>query len=121
MVSFCDVPIFKNDEHSARYGNYTLAISKEYLYNKYPNCAPVRDIRSDDPIFSVKACLSIKDNALNEIERLISGGNDLIIDELSNSPQIIAQLDNKVLRTISYNKLEQIFERENDITSMMYQ
>ena len=118
MVSFCDVPIFKNDEHTERYGNYTLAISKEYLYNKYPYCAPVRYIRSDDPIFSIEASLSLKCDAVKEIERIILEANGNIADEVNGNPPIIVQDSDKVFKTISFAKFKEIITHENNITKI---
>lgn len=37
MISFCDIPLSRNQEHISRYGNYAVGISKDALLNKYPN------------------------------------------------------------------------------------
>lgn len=37
MISFCDIPLSRNNEHTKRYGNYAIGISKNALLNKYPN------------------------------------------------------------------------------------
>lgn len=37
MISFCDIPLSRNQEHISRYGKYAIGISKDALLNKYPN------------------------------------------------------------------------------------
>lgn len=37
MISFCDIPLSRNQEHINRYGKYAVGISKDALLNKYPN------------------------------------------------------------------------------------
>lgn len=117
MVSFCDVPILKNDEHSERYGKYTIAISKEYLYNKYPNCAPVRYIRSDDPIFSAKSAQSIKEAAIKQNIKLYQKANTKIVNDISSGVPVMIQCGNKLVSTMSFDKFSQIIENENQILS----
>ena len=37
MISFCDIPLSRNQEHTGRYGNFAIGISKDALLNKYPS------------------------------------------------------------------------------------
>lgn len=117
MVSFCDVPIFKNNEHTERYGNYTIALSKEYLYNKYQFCAPVRYIRSDDPIFSANASLSSTHNDDKVIDHFLHQANAEYIDEITENAPIIVEMGNKVFKAITHDKYQKILEHLDLITT----
>ena len=37
MISFCDIPLSRNFEHTVRYGKFAVGISKDALLNKYPS------------------------------------------------------------------------------------
>ena len=51
MASFCDIPITLLDEHNSRYGNYGIALSKEWA--KRNGLTPVMYIANDDVLQSV--------------------------------------------------------------------
>ena len=51
MASFCDIPITLLDEHNSRYGNYGLALTKEWAIAK--GITPVMYIANDDVLQSV--------------------------------------------------------------------
>ena len=51
MASFCDIPITLLDEHNNRYGNYGIALSKEWAKRK--GLTPVMYIANDDVLQSV--------------------------------------------------------------------
>lgn len=51
MASFCDIPITLLDEHNSRYGNYGLALTKEWAISK--GITPVMYIANDDVLRSV--------------------------------------------------------------------
>ena len=51
MASFCDIPITLLDEHNSRYGNYGLALTKEWAIGK--GLTPVMYISNDDVLKSV--------------------------------------------------------------------
>ena len=51
MASFCDIPITLLDEHNSRYGNYGIALSKEWA--KKNRLTPVMYIVNDDVLQSV--------------------------------------------------------------------
>lgn len=51
MASFCDIPITLLDEHNSRYGNYGIALSKEWA--KRMGLTPVMYIANDDVLQSV--------------------------------------------------------------------
>ena len=37
MISFCDIPLSRNQEHTGRYGKFAIGISKDALLKKYPS------------------------------------------------------------------------------------
>lgn len=51
MASFCDIPIMLLDEHNNRYGNYGIALSKEWAKTK--GLTPIMYIANDDVLKSV--------------------------------------------------------------------
>lgn len=51
MASFCDIPITLLDEHNSRYGNYGIALSKDWA--KKNGLTPVMYIANDDVLQSV--------------------------------------------------------------------
>lgn len=51
MASFCDIPITLLDEHNNRYGNYGLALSKEWAIEK--GLTPIMYISNNDVLQSV--------------------------------------------------------------------
>lgn len=51
MASFCDIPITLLDEHNSRYGNYGIALSKDWA--KRNGLTPVMYIANDDVLQSV--------------------------------------------------------------------
>ena len=51
MASFCDIPITLLDEHNSRYGNYGVALTKEWAIRK--GLTPIMYIANDDVLRSV--------------------------------------------------------------------
>lgn len=51
MASFCDIPITLLDEHNSRYGNYGIALTKEWAINN--GITPIMYIANDDVLRSV--------------------------------------------------------------------
>lgn len=51
MASFCDIPITLLDEHNNRYGNYGLALSKEWAIEK--GLTPIMYIANNDVLQSI--------------------------------------------------------------------
>ncbi|MBQ9218203.1 MAG: hypothetical protein IJ160_08560 [Muribaculaceae bacterium] len=68
MISFCDIPISHSSEHSSKYGQYAIALSKENLMSKYKGALnPVNYFTS---ISSVEAAFRLKDEAINSKQKL---------------------------------------------------
>ena len=51
MASFCDIPIMLLDEHTSRYGNYGIALSKEWAFQQ--GLTPVMYVANDIVLQSV--------------------------------------------------------------------
>lgn len=71
MISFCDIPLSRNQEHINRYGKYAVGISKDALLNKYPNgfWGPVNYVFNGSAVIlasMAKERLSSKESELQE-------------------------------------------------------
>lgn len=68
MISFCDIPISHSFEHSSKYGQYAIALSKENLMSKYKGALnPVNYFTS---LSSVEAAFRLKDEAMSSKQKL---------------------------------------------------
>lgn len=68
MISFCDIPISHSFEHSSKYGQYAIALSKENLMRKYQGAMnPVNYFTS---LSSVEAAFRLKDEAMCSKQKL---------------------------------------------------
>lgn len=68
MISFCDIPIGNSFEHSSKYGQYAIAISKDKLIQDYKGAlGPVNYFTS---ISSVKAAFKLREEGMNKEKEL---------------------------------------------------
>ena len=82
MISFCDIPIGSSFEHSSKYGQYAIAISKQKLIQKYKSAlGPVNYFTS---LSNVEAAFKLREEGNNKKQELeeiqnTSTGQDVTI------------------------------------------
>ena len=80
MISFCDIPIGNSAEHSSKYGQYAIALSKRKLLQDYKGAlGPVNYFTS---FSSVKAAFELRKEGENKKQELdeiskVSSGKDI--------------------------------------------
>ena len=68
MISFCDIPIGNSAEHSSKYGQYAIALSKRKLLQDYKGAlGPVNYFTS---LSSVKAAFELREEGENKKQEL---------------------------------------------------
>ena len=83
MISFCDIPIGNSFEHSAKYGQYAIALSKKKLMHDYKGAlGPVNYFTS---LSFVKAAFELREESKNKKKELdfisnASTGKDIQIE-----------------------------------------
>lgn len=81
MASFCDIPITLLDEHTNRYGNYGIALSKDWAIKQ--GITPVMYIANEIVLQSVFYYHQQNQNVLDLINQ-----EDLVRDPIDNSRQM---------------------------------
>ena len=68
MISFCDIPIGNSAEHSSKYGQYAIALSKKKLLLDYKGAlGPVNYFTS---LSSVKAAFELREEGKKKKQEL---------------------------------------------------
>lgn len=84
MISFCDIPIGNSFEHSSKYGQYAIALSKDKLMNEYKGAlGPVNYFTSISTInvaFMLREEGKDKDKKLKTISKSSKGKDSTIYD-----------------------------------------
>lgn len=119
MISFCDIPISQSYEHSSKYGNFAIGLSKKSLLENHRNeIAPVNYCLTID---AIKASMIIFNHAQKYESYLNNLLNDdksyTVIDERGNSHQerelnikegnrtLMALFGNEYLSEVAYRSL----------------
>ena len=83
MISFCDIPIGNSAEHSSKYGQYAIALSKKKLLHDYKGAlGPVNYFTS---LSSVKAAFELREEGEKKKQELdviskASSGNEITME-----------------------------------------
>ena len=83
MISFCDIPIGNSAEHSSKYGQYAIALSKKKLLQDYKGAlGPVNYFTS---LSSVKAAFELREEGEKKKQELdviskASSGNEITME-----------------------------------------
>lgn len=90
MISFCDIPISHSFEHSSKYGQYAIALSKENLMSKYNGALnPVNYFTS---LSSVEAAFRLRDEAMNSKQKLDN------ISRNAEGKEVTMRIDGKIYK-----------------------
>lgn len=82
MISFCDIPIGNSAEHSSKYGQYAIALSKKKLLQDYKTLGPVNYFTS---LSSVEAAFKLRNEGVKKEQELesickSSNGNEIKVE-----------------------------------------
>lgn len=90
MISFCDIPISNSFEHSSKYGQYAIALSKNRIMNEYRGALnPVNYFTS---VSSVIAAFKLKDEAMCKKQELQN------ISKHSAGEEVTLELEGRVYK-----------------------
>ena len=108
MISFCDIPIGNSFEHSSKYGQYAIALSKDKLMYKYKGAlGPVNYCTS---LSSVKAAFRLREEGKDKGKELEN------ISKSSTGKEVKMEIKGKVFRgkalsqEHAYNALQLFFK-----------
>ena len=68
MISFCDIPISHSFEHSSKYGQYAIALSKERLMKKFEGV--INPVNYFTSLSAVEAAFKLRDEGINNKQDL---------------------------------------------------
>ncbi len=77
MISFCDIPIGTSFEHSSKYGQYAIALSKDKLLDKYKDAlGPISYFTSPSIIKAALELKRIGESNKQELEYIVNNSSD---------------------------------------------
>lgn len=105
MVSFCDIPLMRTDEHSIRYGKYAVGINVDFLthfYKEFIN--PVIYVDSSNLVNSIKQLTRAEGIAIKSLSLIAQSGHsedatrirECILLTPQDLPQVIKKTSSEI-------------------------
>ena len=115
MVSFCDIPLSKTSLFAGRYGEYAIALTKEWAENKRIN--PILYAKDENILISLGFYKSIEGKYLSDIKKC--GGNEKGVPfnfNIGQKPELVALINynNSHDANVSINGMVKRYYREDE-------